>query len=228
MQDLLASGEYVEATVTSVERSSLQCIVSEGRDPIVGTVNGVRYNLVEKRAFATGDVVRVRVQQLQPSVVMSIEKSFIKPLLVFDVHGVLGERTPFQKYSKKTRKFVLRPHCEEFLKFCFKYYEVAVWSSALLKNVTLSMFSADKEDEFSPLFVWSQADITDLSPIMSFRKASKPLYLKELSRLWECFPSYDSTYSLLLDNDLEKCAVCGTVILYSNLFVHTLFVLWSC
>lgn len=144
---------------------------------------------------------------------------------------VSGERMPFQEglsklqAQKMVRKFITRPYCEEFLEFCYKYFEVAVWSSALQKNLSLSMFSSDhgagKAAEGgsknldrikvpAPIFIWSQREITDLSPIMSFRKSTKPLYLKDLNILWAAFPSYDSSNSLLLDNDLEKCAVSAT------------------
>lgn len=202
----LMIGVTYDATV--VEHSLASCAISvifSGQHyKITGEVNGVRYNLKENRSFQAGDLVKVTILKLEP-LILSMDKAFIKPLLIFDVHGVLGYRIPFQK-NTFNRAFITRPHCQEFLEFCFQHFEVAVWSSALMKNVTLTMFGGSGEDN-SPLFVWSQAEITDMSPIASFKKATRPLHLKDMRRVWERYPSYDSSNSLLLDNDLEKCAV---------------------
>ena len=175
----------------------------------IGQVCGVRYNRKECRSFQVGDIVHVHPYPANPQF-LCIDKKYIKPLLIFDIHGVLGERLPFQEGLSKNmgrkvaRKFITRPHCEDFLDFCFENYEVGVWSSALKKNLSLSMFG---EKGRTPLFVWSQKEITDLFPIMSFRKSTKPLHLKDMSTVWTAYPSYDASNSLLLDNDLEKCAV---------------------
>mmetsp|Transcript_18982 Transcript_18982/g.35387 ORF Transcript_18982/g.35387 Transcript_18982/m.35387 type:complete len:628 (+) Transcript_18982:229-2112(+) len=208
----LLKGESYEAKVIAVKQSSIKCQINELlvdnstlQGGLTGVIQGVRFNVQENRSFRIGDVVTVILLEVEPCVVLAIDKVFIKPLLIFDVHGVLGERMPFQQHSKTPRRFITRPHCEEFLKFCFQHFEVAVWSSALLKNVTLTMFDMEGK-KTCPLFVWSQNKITDMSPIMSFRKATKPLYLKELRVLWNQYPSYDSSNSLLLDDDLEKCA----------------------
>lgn len=218
MELTLKSVAY-DAVVVSVMPSHITCdICDTSQDKfancssgMIGKVDGIRFNRKENRLFQMGDLVQVYVQQKKP-LVLSLDKQFVRPLLIFDVHGVLGERTPFHgggKFNKKsgtTREFVTRPHCKEFLEFCFEHFEVAVWSSALSKNLALPMFRSGTGKN-SPLFVWSQREITDLSPVMSFRKSSKPLHLKEISKVWELFPSYDSFNSLLLDNDMEKCAV---------------------
>jgi hypothetical protein len=228
-----------EVPVVEVFATSIRCDLSEflsgdGTSAAftVGVINGVRFNRVENRRFQVGDVVRIyykglsspknslqknipfKNRQLADAVVFSIDKMYIKPLLIFDVHGVLGERVPFEEALAKSngkkvvREFVPRPYCKEFLDFCFKHFEVAVWSSAFLKNMNLSMFdAAGGKKKRSPLFVWSQKEITDLFPVMSFHKSTKPLHLKDISTVWATFPSYDSSNSLLLDNDLEKGAV---------------------
>lgn len=91
---------------------------------------------------------------------IALTKDYVKPLLIFDMHGVLGEREPFQK--GKPRRFIRRPHCEEFVKYCAERYEIAVWSCAMKKNIDLKIFNNIKL-----IFVWTQDESTNLYPYMS-------------------------------------------------------------
>ncbi len=92
-----------------------------------GKVEGVRFNKEAGRYFVVGDAVTVRVLATQPELVLAVDKKFIKPLLILDIHGVLGEREPWTqtKSRKREREFITRPFCDEFLEFCFERFEVA-------------------------------------------------------------------------------------------------------
>ena len=194
-----------EITVTNDTREAVD-MKTVADDMMTHCIKGVRFNRQKNRLFQVGDIIEVIVRELNP-LKLAVEKKYIKPLLVFDIHGVLGARQPFQR-KNVDRKFMLRPHCREFLQSCFDNFEIAVWSSALKKNLSLSMFNNENDvGNITPLFVWSQRDITNMYPIMSFRKSEKPLHLKCISKIWDAYPCYDSTNSLLLDDDLEKCAV---------------------
>jgi hypothetical protein len=214
----LESGKSYCATIVAIKHNYIHCRIPDAlTEKKCGKITGVRFNKQENRPFEVGDVIQVHTLNEAYPLVLVIEKKYIKPLLIFDVHGVLGERQPYQEglakllRRKPTREFITRPHCEEFLDFCFEHFEVAVWSSAYRKNLSLPMFGGEKGEDRFPLFIWAQPEITNLFPIMSFRKLTKPLHLKEIVNVWKSFPSYDASNSILLDNDLEKCAVSSVV-----------------
>ncbi|XP_048236319.1 uncharacterized protein LOC125371384 [Ricinus communis] len=79
-----------------------------------------------------------------------------------------------------------RPHCEDFIKFCFERFVVGIWSSALELN---------------------QEECTD-SGFKSLENINKPLFLKELRKLWESSSSslgqYSSSNTLLIDDKPYK------------------------
>lgn len=194
---MIASGhkrDTVSARVVSFKGTTLQCRLSTGAE---GNIHGISFNRQQRRNFRVGDNVSVVVTSEEPFQI-ALTKEYVKPLLIFDMHGVLGEREPFQK--GKPRRFIRRPFCEDFIKFCSERYELAVWSCALKKNIDLKMFQGVKL-----IFVWTQDESTNLYPYMSVVSEYKPLFLKELTSVWEKFPSYDATNTILLDNHIEKC-----------------------
>ncbi|XP_047336156.1 uncharacterized protein LOC124939759 [Impatiens glandulifera] len=77
-----------------------------------------------------------------------------------------------------------RPFCDDFLRFCFERFEVALWSSARRDNVmsVLHAMAGDYEDKF--LFIWCQEECTDTG-FKNIDNRGKPLYLKELKKIWE-------------------------------------------
>lgn len=103
----VADVEY-EATVVEVRATFIKCAlgsrVSMGEGEAIapgtlGRVAGVRFNRVECRPFQVGDVVHVYPHQMLPKLPskkpgqllsLAIDKKYIKPLLIFDIHGVLG------------------------------------------------------------------------------------------------------------------------------------------
>lgn len=65
----------------------------------------------------------------------------------------------------------------------------------------LELFEA-YEDQL--VFVWDQENSTNLWPQRSQVAQEKPLFLKELSRVFEAFPQFSAENTVLLDNHLEK------------------------
>lgn len=148
--------DTVAARVVSFKGTTLQCRLYSGEE---GSIHGISFNRQQGRNFRVGDNITVVVTSEDP-LQIALTKEYVKPLLIFDMHGVLGEREPFQK--GKPRRFIRRPFCEEFIKFCSERYELAVWSCALKKNIDLKMFQGVKL-----IFVWTQVRIY----VSSFQQA---------------------------------------------------------
>ncbi|CAM9615156.1 unnamed protein product, partial [Chrysoparadoxa australica] len=123
-----------------------------------------------------------------------------KPLLVLDLNGVLLDR---QKYGKREGKKTaqLRPHCSEFIDFCFHEFTVALWSCGRRDNMELDLFTKHVQEL---LFIFDQTDSTSLWPRTSTVSKQKPLFLKDLHKVWELFPAFSEHNTVLLDNHVEK------------------------
>ena len=141
------AGQTFAAEVTDTKGNTLKCRLSSGQS---NSIHGISFNRKEGRNFQKGDQVSVIVTSENPFRIV-LAKDFVKPLLIFDMHGVLGEREPFQK--GKPRRFIRRPYSQEFIHFCAERFEIAVWSCALKKNIDLKMFTGIKL-----IFVWTQVN----------------------------------------------------------------------
>mmetsp|Transcript_9994 Transcript_9994/g.15088 ORF Transcript_9994/g.15088 Transcript_9994/m.15088 type:complete len:473 (-) Transcript_9994:427-1845(-) len=196
-------GNVYDATIIDVKPQSLVCEVRCDEITTVQTnIRDMYYNAKEKRLFIKGDKASVIVTSTNPFRVC-LTKEYVRPLLILDIHGVIGDREPFNKNSRTGRKFIKRPYFEEFLALCEEHFEIAAWSCAKKKNIDLDLFEKTKL-----LFVWSQGESTRCyNPDVDGRGNVKPRFLKELSRVWKKFPCYNKSNTLLLDNDIEKCQV---------------------
>jgi hypothetical protein len=122
-------------------------------------IHGILHNAQTSQPFHPGDMIHLVITNLQP-LEASLTKEYVRPLLIFDMHGVLGEREPWEKRRKDgKRRFIKRPYCEEFIRFCSQHFELAVWSCGKKKNIDLNIFSGVKL-----LFVWCQDESTNLYP----------------------------------------------------------------
>ncbi len=94
-----------------------------------------------------------------------------------------------------------RPGCDAFLDFCFAHFDVAAWSCCRKETLELGVFGP-REPEL--LFVNHSAHSTNLWPRTSVVSPAKPLFLKELPKLWAQFDrvAYDAANTILLDNHL--------------------------
>ncbi|CAL1373082.1 unnamed protein product [Linum trigynum] len=73
-----------------------------------------------------------------------------------------------------------RPHCQEFLKFCFERFDVAFWTAAkrwYTDNALDCVMNGLKKSDI--MFAWNQDRCND-SGFKTLNKTDKPLFLKEL------------------------------------------------
>ncbi|KAG0621609.1 hypothetical protein M758_3G034500 [Ceratodon purpureus] len=141
------------------------------------------------------------------------EVSSAKKLLVLDVNGLLvatyhkAQKMPGDLHPFKLGNFYVyeRPGCSEFLDFCFKNFVVGVWSSAREHNVTnlVNHIFKDLKQELS--FSWHQRHCTTTA-VKHPDNEKKPIFLKELSKLWaEVNPGrFDQSNTLLIDDSPYK------------------------
>lgn len=114
-----------------------------------------------------------------------------KKLLVLDVNGLLvdtyfhKEPLPDESPHARVGSFYVykRPFCEEFLQFCLDNFMVGVWSSAREYNVNNLVDYVFGDTKEKLVFTWHQSDCTDVG-LKSPDNQRKPLFLKELSKLW--------------------------------------------
>ena len=180
-------GQSYDAKVVSVTRIGLTyrlaCNESEG------FISGILYNAKEKRPFQKGDDIRVLCTSVGKAADFVITKEYIRPLLIFDMHGVLGERVPFEQRTRDgKRRFIRRPFVEDFIELCSQHFEIAVWSCGMKKNIDLKVFENKKL-----LFCWCQDQSTNLYPRVS-RVSSNKVCVSDMVT-----PSWD-------DNDVSTAA----------------------
>jgi len=148
---------------------------------------------------------------------IKLEKSKRK-LIIFDLNGVLLDREyrdPKGLLPKIEEDVTLplptiignfaawkRPDANNKLAKLFENYDIAIWSSAKMFNVEpLVRFMFDLETRSKLKFVWSQENCT----VEKGEDPRKPLFIKDLSKMWKEFPEYDQTNTLLIDDSKEKC-----------------------
>lgn len=90
---------------------------------------------------------------------------------------------------------------EEFLKWCFANFTVGIWSCGKRDTIEMEVFQSYAD---SLAFVRSQDDSTSLWPRRSQVSEEKPLFLKELSKLWSEDVRFSEFNTILLDNHSEK------------------------
>ncbi|KAK4526962.1 hypothetical protein GAYE_SCF31G4883 [Galdieria yellowstonensis] len=122
-------------------------------------------------------------------------------VFVFDLNGTLMyEERYYSKYKKAyVKKLTLRDYCRELLDTVFRYFRVAVWSSAVWKNTRFRCRFAFGDYYDHLLFVWSRRQCTEkISSASSF--ATK----KDLERIWVQFPGTSAKNTVIIDDDAYK------------------------
>lgn len=143
----------------------------------------------------------------------SIEVPSAKKLLVLDVNGLLvatyhkAQKMPGDMHPFKLGNFYVyeRPGCSEFLDFCFKNFVVGVWSSAREHNVTNLVHHIFKDLKEDLSFSWHQRHCTTTA-VKHPDNDKKPIFLKELSKLWAEVDSgrFNQSNTLLIDDSPYK------------------------
>jgi len=122
------------------------------------------------------------------------------PLIILDLNGVLVARPSFRD-RRRNVSYTKRAHCDEFIRFCFEHFQVAVWSCGKRQNMEMDLFIHYGD---RVVFQWDQEHSTNLWPRTSVVSKEKPLFLKELGKVWEEFPQFGPDNTLLIDNHAEK------------------------
>ncbi|KAB2073337.1 hypothetical protein ES319_A07G075700v1 [Gossypium barbadense] len=139
-----------------------------------------------------------------------------KKLLVLDLNGILVDvvQQPNRKPNTRVdgKGVFIRPFCVEFLEFCFKTFNVGIWSSRVNRNMTKMIgFLLRKQWKRKLFFCWDRKLCT-ITKFKTLENEEKPLVLKELRKLWDrCLPElpwrkgdYDESNTLLLDDSPYK------------------------
>lgn len=129
-----------------------------------------------------------------------------KKLLIFDLNGIFLVRQKRGGPSHNPTFVVgnfncyVRPGVKKFLKWVHHYHDVAVWSSTMPHN-TLPIVKHIWGKKMKDLkFIFSQRQCTRVGTMDD----GKPIFLKELKYVWEMFPWYDETNTLLIDDSPYK------------------------
>lgn len=121
----------------------------------------------------------------------SVRRAF---LLVLDLNGVLGARG--------RGSFVPRPHVEEFMKFAFANFIVAVWTSGLERScnpIIDGIFDGYKDRLLFKRYRGScTARPTEENPYGT---------VKNLQRIFDAYPkSFHSVNTIIVDDSPDKCS----------------------
>ncbi|KAK7378735.1 hypothetical protein VNO80_04182 [Phaseolus coccineus] len=138
-----------------------------------------------------------------------------KKLLVMNLNGLLLHRVHRSKkggihrsVDGRYRGYLVfrRPFSGEFMKFCLERFEVGIWSSAMEHNIDAALAYAIGPLRKNILFVWDQRQCTD-SGFKSLENACKPLFFKEVSKVWENVKKggpFSASNTLLIDDNPYK------------------------
>ncbi|KAM7263950.1 hypothetical protein ACFE04_001633 [Oxalis oulophora] len=140
-----------------------------------------------------------------------------KKLLILDINGILvdivdgstNSLTPDFRVSGKAA--FRRPHCDDFLRFCFERFNVGVWSSRTKWNLQKAVDELMGDFKHRLLFEWDRSHCT-ITKLGTIEKKDKPIVLKELKKLWDkCYPDlpwnegdFNETNTLLVDDSPYK------------------------
>ncbi|CAD2216904.1 hypothetical protein AGDE_16639 [Angomonas deanei] len=115
-------------------------------------------------------------------------------LLVLDLNGVL--------VARGRGEFILRPHVDEFIKFVFQYFPVAVWTSGLERTSIPVIEKVFKDYRDRLLFTYyrgaCESRPTPLNPYGT---------VKNLQIIFDQYPeSFHAVNTIIIDDSPDKCS----------------------
>lgn len=120
-------------------------------------------------------------------------KSKPKKLLILDVNGLLVSRVFNPKLDQELPDYphvqrgefsiFLRPHCQEFTKWCSSRFVVVVWSGAQVQNVKPMIELAYATGTERPVAILDQSHCTETG-VCHPQKPAKKLMQKTMSFVW--------------------------------------------
>ncbi|XP_076924875.1 uncharacterized protein LOC143587480 [Bidens hawaiensis] len=140
-----------------------------------------------------------------------------RKLIILDTGGLLVDiaSAPREGFKADTMQgstsVFKRPYCDEFLQFCFKRFNVGVWTSTSRYTTEWTLDYVMGDSQHKLVFCWDRSHCTDTG-FSTVENTSKALILKQLKKLWEKkdadlpwdIGEFDETNTLLIDNTPHK------------------------
>ncbi len=182
-----------QLTTPTIQRTS------SAREPVVGDGSG---RALQRSIVSAAPKKKLLILDLNGLLLAAIHKS--GPQIGMVAHKIVGN---FNVY--------IRPGCEDFVKFCLRNFEVAVWSSGMVDKVSGLVDAAFGRRRKELLFVWAQ-DMCTRTGLKDPTNSRKDVYLKDLSVVWadEKGRGFDQFNTLLIDDTPYKALKnpCNTAI----------------
>ncbi|CAH9090897.1 unnamed protein product [Cuscuta europaea] len=148
---------------------------------------------------------------------MDVGRRMKRKLLILDLNGLLADIImPPPKDIKPDTSFLRRavfkrPFCDDFLKFCFERFDVAIWSSRTKRIIDRVVDYLLGDLKHKLLFCWDMSHATP-TKFKTLENKDKPLVCKDLRKIWDTlYPGlpwkkgdYDESNTLLLDDSPYK------------------------
>ncbi|CAH9118755.1 unnamed protein product [Cuscuta epithymum] len=148
---------------------------------------------------------------------MDVGRRLKRKLLILDLNGLLADIImPPPKDIKPDTSFLRRavfkrPFCDDFLKFCFERFDVAIWSSRTKRIIDRVVDYLLGDLKHKLLFCWDMSHATP-TKFKTLENNDKPLVCKDLRKIWDPpYPGlpwkkgdYDESNTLLLDDSPYK------------------------
>jgi hypothetical protein len=161
----------------------------------------------------------VKEQDVLPSSLNARVTIAAKPLLILDVNGILCHRirypdpnpdVPFRSAAKSVvagTRIILRPCISEFLEFLCEHFCLAVWTSAKAKTAqSLLKLIVPPDIRNKLLFVWAQKHCQRQSATDDGEADDRnTVFVKSLDKVYNRFPIWNSSNTILMDDSPEKC-----------------------
>ncbi|KAL8111135.1 hypothetical protein AgCh_026756 [Apium graveolens] len=201
---------FEEMRMESPSTNNLSNQISSGQkqDTIMKDENDAQTNFVETNEDD---------KEEKPQISMGVDVR--RKLLVLDINGLLADVVSISCVTDEYKADIVigmkavfkRPHCDDFLQFCFERFNVGIWSSRTKRNVDSILELLMGEHRSKLVFCWDQSHCT-LTGFNTIDNKNKPLVLKELKKLWEkddpSLPwnlgDYNESNTLLLDDSPYK------------------------
>jgi len=205
--DTLQVGMKLTAFVDRISHQGLICFVTLATGAQVeGIIYGAWYNRVRNVPYVKDDLIEVEVADIDREgmnlALIFAEVQYRRKVLILDLNGVLGER---EKYSSgntgKKRRFFLRPHFSEFITRIAKNFDLGVWSCCTFQNMDYSFITSLN---IPILLAYHDNKSESKWPRRSVVAPAKPLFHKNLMKVYEEFRWLGPGDVVLMDNHVEK------------------------
>ncbi|GLJ19402.1 hypothetical protein SUGI_0349910 [Cryptomeria japonica] len=137
-----------------------------------------------------------------------------KQLIILDLNGVLVRTYPRQQIINvpkgpsmllRYKQIYFRPKLSHFIDKCLDSFEIGIWSCLRMDNIKIILRKSLGEKRMDRLlFIWDQSWCTvqghENTPYGNIR----PIFLKDLSSVWQAYPQYGPENTLFIDDSEYK------------------------